>query len=133
MLPPSILRELAGNNWLYPYRISIKTPGEPEHITNYEQYKRDRLERAREVLSPHKHKSKASRDSIEIAEYAQYLRERLKRAHEVYYVREDESQNDCDPRDIVLKAMRMISTDEMHIPYNRRLQLYEWTLKKNDI
>ncbi|MBU1707365.1 glycosyltransferase family 39 protein [bacterium] len=71
-------------------------------------------------------------DSIGVEDYTRYLRQRLSHAQDVFYVREDDSQNSQDPKDVALKSLRIIGKDEIHIPYNRRFQLFGWTLKKDD-
>jgi uncharacterized membrane protein len=68
------------------------------------------------------------RDTTEVANYLPYLRKKLAQDSEVYYLREDDLQNAVDPNDIVLKSLRALGTDEMHIQYNPRLRLYEWKL-----
>ena len=74
---------------------------------------------------------KVPTDSDRVTGYASYLRGKLAHTHVVYYLREDDKQNTLDPKDVIPKALRMISTDEQFIPYNRRLQLYKWNLAKD--
>jgi uncharacterized membrane protein len=71
-------------------------------------------------------RAKAPEDSIDINDYARYLRERLSGKRRVYYLREDETQNALDPKDITMKALRTLGTDEACIAYNPRLALYHW-------
>jgi uncharacterized membrane protein len=66
-------------------------------------------------------------DTGRVETYAPYLGRKLVRARTIYYLREDDVQNVYDPKDIVLKSLRTIGTDEKCIPYNRRFRLYEWT------
>jgi hypothetical protein len=70
----------------------------------------------------------APQGSVEPNDYTQSLRKRLHGKREVFYLREDEMQNAVDPSDTVLKALRLLGTEETHITYNPRLTLYRWRL-----